>query len=406
MQSLIENEGAMNANKSEGGDAQEWTQLSSELLLRVADTIAGQTESNFPSLSAGACLNSLVLQEASALSTRHDYMESAASHLRHAMDVFDRAPLSSSLYRGITGLGWAIQNFSCPELIGDTSELLEDLDSLLAEGIEVTNNPNVDIINGIAGIGIYGLSRGSDSESSSELWRQLFLCFKSVIDPWRIGDANAPDSVFNNLGVAHGIPGLLLVTAEAARRGHLPQQSTDWVNSAMDRLWESHRVYGSRLGFPARHSASQEARLAWCYGSLGLASLFLVGAMLKPENKDRFLHLVNAAIEQHDEAAHGFRDASVCHGYAGAALAFSHFSQSIFVDEALRIRLQERALRCGTVSVGLEQRSVGAGHFTFWTRDGFKPSTSLLEGSCGVAMANVAASTRQHKRWMDLLGYF
>lgn len=379
---------------------------SRDMLFRLADAIKPPGQYTSPHLGQGAILNAIILGEAALMREREEDIQLAAGHLRHAMALLDEMPLSSSLYRGITGMGWAMQTFPMPELLEGRDETLCDLDRLLADGIEVTRNLNIDIINGLSGIAVYAIARGGEQDTSVELWRSLDGAFSRYFSSWSIGDHQPHKCAANNLGVAHGVPGLLAVGTVAHARGLLPESTAGLLRSALDLLWVNARLEDGLYSYPTHHGAPERSRLAWCYGALGMAATFRNAIALDSANAERAVRMIESGIAQYASGAHGIRDATLCHGHAGVALTFEYLAQSDNFEPGLTAALRNAALAASSVALDEERRDLGDCVYFHWTPEGMKSTMSFLEGGPGVALAIAAAYAGAKRPWMNLLGYY
>jgi Lanthionine synthetase C-like protein len=379
---------------------------SRDLLFRIADGIQAPQTYSSPFLGQGSVLNSIVLTEAGELRARDEDIVAAAQHLRHGMQMLDAMPLSSSLYRGITGFGWAVQTFPKPEFFPERDELLCDLDELLADGVEVTRNPNIDLINGLAGIAVYALSRGNQEASSKGLWSALDQAFCDYLRGWSPGAHYPEKSAANNLGVAHGVPGLLAVGAVACAKGWMSESAMRTISAGFETLWSNARRQDGHFCYPVYDSAPKRARLAWCYGSLGIAAAFRHAIALDAANAERFESMVASSLQQYASGDHGIRDASLCHGEAGVALSLEYLAQGSSLSSEIRGAVREQSLRASRIALDSERRDMGEGAYLHSTAEGMKVLPSFLEGGAGVALAIVSAYAERPRPWMALLGYY
>lgn len=377
-----------------------------DLLLRIADGIRPPAEYPTPYIGQGSILNAIVLSEAATLRGREADLHAAAAHLRHGMGLLDAIPLSSSLYRGITGFGWALQVFPMPELFPERGEILRDLDELLADGLEVTRNHNIDIINGVAGVVVYALARGAGESSSEGLWQALDALIVRYCASWSPGSHESDKHASNNLGLAHGVPGLLAVGAVAHARGLLSDAASDALREGYDTLWSVAREPEGLCWYPTYHSIQTRSRLAWCYGGLGIAATFKLGIALDAANALRFERVLASSVAQYESGQHGIRDASFCHGEAGVTLSLEYLARGADLDDELRARLHAAAIRSGTLALDAEQRDLGEGAFLHSTAAGMVHRMSFLEGGAGVALAITSAHADAPRPWMQLIGYY
>lgn len=377
-----------------------------DLLFRIADDIKPPAEYQSPYIGQGSVLNAIVLCEAASLRGREEDLHAAAAHLRHGMALLDEVPLSSSLYRGITGFGWALQVFPMPELMPEREEILRDLDELLADGLEVTRNHNIDIINGIAGVAVYALARGGAEPSSQALWQALDALIVRYCAQWAPGSHENAKHASNNLGLAHGIPGLLAVGAVAHARGLLSAGAGAALKNGFDAFWSVAREPEGRCWYPTYQSVPTRSRLAWCYGGLGIAAIFKLGIALDAANAARFERVLVSSIAQYESGDHGIRDASLCHGDAGVTLSLEYLARGVGIDADLRRRLHLAATHAGALALDAERSDLGVGAFLHSTAQGMVHKMSFLEGGAGIALAITSAYADAPRPWMQLIGYY
>lgn len=396
----------MNAMPPIADDARVLYARGIDLLLRIADDIKPPEHYPSPHVGQGSVLNAIILQEAAAVRGREQDLHAAAAHLRHGMTLLDAMPLSSSLYRGITGFGWALETFAAPELLPERDEILQDLDDLLAEGLETTGNHNIDIINGVAGIAVYALARGARTASSRALWQVLEPLIAGYCRNWRPGSYESDKHTGNNLGVAHGPPGLLLVGAVAHARELLSEEAAAALRTAYDTLWSAARDREGSCWYPTHHARQEPSRLAWCYGALGLAATFKQGGGLDETNLARAMRMVESSLVQYEAGRHGIRDASLCHGDAGVTLSLEYLARGMSLQPELRARLHAAAIQAGNAALDAERGELGVGAFLHSTAEGMVFRMSFLEGGPGIALAIVSAYAEAPRPWMQSIGYF
>ena len=376
------------------------------MLVEIAENIRPAETFSTPHLGVGSVLNAIVLTEVGSLLQQEDHYSAAVLHLRQAMKLLDEMPLSSSLYRGITGLGWALGSFPRTILLPESSQILRDLDELLAEGLESTNNHNIDIINGIAGIVVYALARGSTEASSRTLWTTLDNAITRYFVAWKPGTYPSDKSAGNNFGLAHGPPGLLAVSAVAHSRGLLSESASAAVRSGFDLFWAQSRGTRSLPWYSTFYGDKARSRLAWCYGALGVSAAFKQAIPLDQVNSERCTSLIASSIEQYQSGDHGIRDATLCHGDAGVTLSLAYLARDTAMDAGLAIQLREATLQSAERALDAVRPDIGVGAILHSTPHGMRHSTSLLQGGVGVALAIVSAYGDTHRPWMELLGYY
>jgi Lanthionine synthetase C-like protein len=164
---------------------------SKEDVLAIGDDLLSEVVSEMPSLDTvrspyfkGLMLNALVASEALYATGHEDHRAELDRSLEKALKLLEGLPLSSSLYGGICGVGWVIQQYASEDASSWRHTMLADLDELIADSLEVTENLDVDIINGLAGIVIYANARGTQEPSSQHLWQVIDAKAIDYIDSW------------------------------------------------------------------------------------------------------------------------------------------------------------------------------------------------------------------------------
>jgi len=274
-----------------------------------------------------------------------------------------------------------------------------------------------DLITGLVGHGVYALERletGGGREILARVIDHLdrlavlkdeglawFTPARSL-PPWQ--RASAPEGCWD-LGVAHGIPGVLAllgraikVDVESATARRLLEGGIAWMlarkNPEGSRGW-----FGDSLS-EGMNWKSQGSRLAWCYGDLGVATALLMAShdAERSEWEAQALQIARDSAARPRETR-GIHDAGICHGAAGNTLIFLRLYQTTgetcFLDAALDHIDMTLAFQNSTQKYG--------GFPKYCVEDGKKSSMnyvpSLLEGSAGVALVLLAALTDQAPNW-------
>ncbi len=126
-----------------------------------------------------------------------------------------------------------------------------------------------------------------------------------------------------NLGLAHGVPGML-----AALNFALPDDRALARRYVDLLLATSHRVDGAhRWGAVWRADEPPSARRAWCYQTVGVAAVLYDRARLDGDGALRALaaDAVAAVLEPRHDGEQSW-DAALCHGRSGVAAIAWHFA--------------------------------------------------------------------------------
>jgi lantibiotic biosynthesis protein len=319
------------------------------------------------------------------------------------------------LYGGAARVAFAVGHLSAGEDADLACEMIEhSLLRFLAQPTE-----SYDLISGLVGIAVPVLQRiadGKPSPSSEPLARNILDQLERLARPMDPGLAwhtppellppwqrlQAPEG-YTNLGIAHGIPGVIAILARYLAAGVDVPRARVLLEGAVDYL---RSVAGPQAG--SRYTAwlptrsGWTCRVAWCYGDLGVAVALLSAAAAARRDDWR-----RDALElAHGMAARSFEssqvvDGGLCHGAAGVAHMFNRMAQATG-DAALA----KAADAWFGHTLAIRRPDGLAGFPRALHNDGnpiWEPSTDLLNGATGVALALHAAISPIEPAWDQLL---
>ena len=217
-----------------------------------------------------------------------------------------------------------------------------------------------------------------------------------------------PDGNYN-LGVAHGVPGVIGLLGEICAAG-LPAdrggEARRLLAGAVDWLLAQRLPPGAASRFPysvAPGVPPAPSRLAWCYGDLGVATALLAAARAagEPAWEEEALAVARQAASR-PVVGSGVLDSGLCHGSAGVAHLFNRLYQASG-DAALG----EAARTWYRQALSQYQPGQGIGGFLAWLPGGgdrmgelsWQPDPGFLTGSAGVGLALLAATTNVLPDW-------
>ncbi len=350
---------------------------------------------NSPFLASGQAGYALALHQAAISIGSNSLLSQAKSALADAILKLDELPLSSSLYSGLTGIGLAAGIIDQEEF----AEVLGYIDVALGEGLLSGRNPKLDMVDGIAGIIIYGISRQTQGKVEPIFTSGINFALAEIFSD----TARSPLGGISDLGMAHGLAGLLAAATAGVECGLLSAELTRPIAHGYSDLWSTVGKYQATYCAPSMRDSTSRSRVAWCYGSLGAAVSFLQGAALFPENTSRATALMDSAILQIRSGTHAIVDASVCHGWAGCAILFDYMSRHRSVcSRAMRMQLRQEAESMISIVSALGTRSEW--RFPFVRGAQACEAWGLLEGSLGVVCAVAAIAERSTPAWTSMLG--
>jgi hypothetical protein len=334
-------------------------------------------------------------------------------------------PRLEPLFGGLVGLGWIIEHLAAALAAGDAGEdvdnvsddPLEEFDQLLLQRLKSGWTGPYDLVGGLVGIGVYFLERTHSARATEALQIIVHHLNATALDSWGgISWYTAPrflpewqleicPSGYCNLGMAHGVPGVISFLSEVAARniepvcaGRLVEGAVAWM-LARERPPDAVSRFGSWF---VPGVAADNTRVSWCYGDLGIAAaLDHAGRCLGNHKWCEFARgLLDRCISR-CEAAELVRDVGLCHGAFGVAHIFNRAWQH---DQNERYRMA--ALDWYQRGLSMRQPGLGIGGFRAYVQNADRQrdsDRSLLEGSLGAALALLAAATPVDPRWDRLL---
>lgn len=320
--------------------------------------------------------------------------------------------LLPTLYSGFAGVGWVLAHLT-RELFEGNGDLVLEIDDALRQVLSAANQETFELVGGLAGYGSYLAERLPHAGASALLERVIDLLESSR-------DANGvwfshPDWLpewqrelmprgHHNLGVAHGIPGVIGFLAAAQHAGVRDPRVARMANDAVTWVLAQKGIWPSSL-FPSHvppDAEPRETRTAWCYGDLGVAAVLLSAAQAfeRSDWSEEALAIARVA------ARRAFRDtkvsdAGLCHGATGIAHLFNRMHQATGDEE-----LRDAALRWYRLALDMRQPGQGLAGFLSWY-ESMRPGESgswrgepgFLSGIAGIGLALLAAVTDVEPSW-------
>jgi hypothetical protein len=316
------------------------------------------------------------------------------------------ASASASLFYGAPAVAFVLHTTAHPAYAAMLATLDGHVNDLTAMKLaaayermdrgELTRPSEYDLISGLAGLGVYHLVRhGSAGPGMTSAVLDYLValsapvCRNGVSLPgwWSgAGPASMPDPAWPdghlNLGMAHGIAGVLALLSGAMRVGIQVKGHAEAV-SELCATFDRYRQGSSACPWwPAMISFSEyshgtanserQARPSWCYGTPGQArAQQLAGLVLGDQERMRLAESALAGCVLDRQVACLLTDASLCHGWAGVVQALWRAAGDALDPGPLQAALRE-ARR------GMEDQL---------TRMGPPASSGLLEGTSGIQLA-------------------
>jgi lantibiotic modifying enzyme len=355
------------------------------------------------------------------------YGEMACGRLERAIDGLDVLRQIPGLYMGFTGVAWAVEHLqSGPDGEKDEDDAEdpnEEVDAVLLTLLRKAPWPyDYDLTSGLVGFGVYALERLPRPAAVT--------CLELVVDrlaeiasqrPEGLGWMTPPRLVheanrdsfpegYENLGLAHGSPGIIAVLARICAAGIALERARPLLAGAVDWLLaQKLPAADQRSVFPLTIGPGVEprrARAAWCYGDPGIAVALLAAGRVagEPAWEREALALAQAIARRPVERC-GVEDAGLCHGALGLAHLLNRLYQATGDPE-----LQAAARQWFGQASGYWRPGQGIGGFLAWTppegvvdRLEWNADPSFLSGASGMALALLAATSGVEPAWDRLM---
>ncbi|MEA2562922.1 MAG: lantibiotic biosynthesis protein [Acidobacteriota bacterium] len=350
--------------------------------------------------------------------------------LEEVVEALATIPMRSTLYAGFTGIAWTAEHLG--QLLGEEEQEAsgaeeveeEDMGEEIDQALLTTLSRqswagDYDLISGLVGFGVYALERFPRPSA--------VRCLEAIVDrldesaerngqevTWftppemlpLINREHSPQGHYN-LGVAHGVPGIIALLADACRLGIREEQARPLLEGAVRWVLSQQLAEPKGACYPSWIGPDIEprpSRLAWCYGDPGIAAVLLYAARaVGVEEWESAALKIAAQAARAEPGDAGVRDAGLCHGAFGLAHLYNRIYQAgggdLFADAA---RLWYR--------LGLEMRKPegGIAGFEAWRPDadmnlGWEADPGFLTGAAGIGLALLAAVTPVEPEWDRLL---
>jgi hypothetical protein len=319
--------------------------------------------------------------------------------------------LHVGLFGGYAGIGWLCDHMGASDDVVDSNARFDDV----IAGVLVGDawRGDFDLINGLVGLGVYGLGREHRGRGREIVDRVIAQLAARTVSrdggiAWHTSPLSLPESRrrdhpdgYFDLGVAHGIPGVVGFLARAEIAGHASARPL--IDPALDFLNAR-----AQSGSDARYGAfvtdavvDPPTRSAWCYGDPGVAVASIAAGLAgRPAAIERGIALARGVARREPRRV-DCRDAGLCHGSAGLGHILNRIANvtgdaelaaaaTRWFDEVLAFRADDGIAGFGEappLDDNLEWES----------------SVGLLTGAAGTGLALLAASTDIDPDWDRLL---
>lgn len=339
----------------------------------------------------------------------------AVACLEAAMDGAAARPRPLALFGGMTDVAWTAAHLHGQLVAADAEDPVADVDEFLLDALsQAPWTGGYDLISGLVGLGVYGLERLGRSLVAPALLSAVVERLADLAEDrptgctWftrpeqlpKVQRARFPEG-YENLGVAHGVPGVIGLLASLCAAGVAPARARPLLDGAVAWLLAQRLPEGeaSCFAFCAGPGITPvPARLAWCYGDAGIAAVLLRAARSVANRRweEAALEIARAGARRARSEARA-TDACLCHGTAGLGHLFNRMYQA--TGDPLLCDAAHRWLQAT-----LDLYRPDDGGYLFHThdaagREAWLPVPGFLGGEAGVALALLAAVTDLPPDW-------
>jgi class I lanthipeptide synthase len=210
-------------------------------------------------------------------------------------------------------------------------------------------------------------------------------------------------SGFYNLGVAHGVPGVIGFLAQVATLEldkETKRTASELLAGSMKWLLAQKRppdLISRYCSWTIPGQDGGDSRLGWCYGDLGIASVIQFAAQYtqNPIWMTEARILIDRCARR--ELNIDVFDASLCHGAFGNAHIFNRAFQTDHEEV-----YKQTALNWIRKGLSLRKPGVGIAGYFAWRPDAVpheQADTAFLSGAVGVALALLSAIAPIEPKW-------
>jgi len=379
----------------------------SQSIIKQIETIAEQVLENKNEvkgigLPGGKAGITLLFAYLAKLFPEKNYLQATFDYLDELSDSLSNEELHYNMSAGVAGIAFVFQHLRNLGILDNEEDMnLSDLDEFIGQGVEQDFiAANWDPLHGMTGLGIYFLERNEETGDRKYLEQIVdYLAamrvnageYKVWITP---GDGKYSNDNYN-LGMAHGMPGVLSFLAQVYKRGIRQLEIKEIVSEALPFLLKHEykdSVYCFPIAVDVKPKPEEEepnSRLAWCYGDLCMAfALLHCGiALQNDEWKKKGIDIALKTTLRTFENS-GCNDAPFCHGTAGLVHQYHR------LYNVTKIETFKTASRKWLEITHREFYKPGKGAGGYFSRSfneeqnriEFIPQYSLLEGSAGIAL--------------------
>ena len=389
-------------------------------LKEIADIllIHNDSESFILSLMGGKIGHALFFYYYYKYSRQEIYLEKCINIITEAINVIPNIKNMNGTFSfagGLAGFGWLLDNFNRNgEIDFEDNDFFSELSAILFKEMKsLLDKNNFDFFYGAIGICWYFIKTNHKNIHEEKI-RYFLKCMQNkaiYVDDtcyWEYNKVEDEKLKEINLGLAHGIPSLIVILSEICKINNLKDESLKILKPSISLLINLKQDISSYHSFyPYMYdlvdqkivNVNKKSRLAWCYGDLSVSWALLKGGIACNDAK-----IINYAKEiilycttrRHLKEEWVF-NAIVCHGSAGNALLFKKFSNNIQNDEI------EDAVKFWIATTFSNDFTNEKYLFRDNPSNKSQKNHSLLEGIAGIGLVILSFISKNNLTWDECL---
>ncbi|MGO4894694.1 lanthionine synthetase C family protein [Flavobacterium sp. W21_SRS_FM6] len=319
-----------------------------------------------------------------------------------------------SLHSGISGIGWLVdylQFRNSKDKAQTFEDYNEEIDLYILNLLSDEKwHGEYELMLGLVGIAVYGLQCANIATRRQIAEKSIIHLLKIAKEDnngcyWLTESYSRYHSKKGvepeiNLGLAHGMPGVIGLLSYAVRKNVLVPNITPYLLKACE--WTLKQKNPSSLSsyFPYKHNAYSTSRLAWCYGDLSTAYVLYRAGMAINNNSimrqalSIGIHTCGRRIEESSVV-----DAGFCHGSSG--LMFIYFQFHRYSDEALFSESFQYWLKKTLNFANSNSNLTGLDRYNGHEKK-YDECFGLVEGLAGIGLSLLAVTTDSEPDWADI----
>lgn len=240
-----------------------------------------------------------------------------------------------SIYSGITGYGWLLQQLNFLNLIDRSSLLSDDLNDLLMNWmLKEIDEGRYDFLNSSMGVVMYlqNFNKKQFLQVLKEFIHKLRnygISENNTVIKWETIIVEHKNKKGIDFGLSHGMASIVAILSTLYKNKMLFKKDEKLLKKAVNYLLTNRNSENNMSSFSDFSLDETNSRLAWCYGDLGIGySLYKAGQTLNDnELMKEALHILLKTTLRKDAIHEYVFDAGLYYGSSGIMQIYNRLFQ-------------------------------------------------------------------------------